>query len=142
MTKKPFHKVAYKQTSNILRPLLKLECRIADNNYLFEALADTGCDTGFVLLKGQTKGMELGENRSDTPIRVCLADGHIVNAEVYIVTIKIGGKERIVELLVVDPRVIGEETVEEFCPLIGRQFLDNFDVLFHGREKKLSLFLS
>jgi predicted aspartyl protease len=142
LSQKPFHESKYRLFSNILRPFLKVRCRIENCDYLFEALADTGCDSGFVLLKGSTKGMKLGEKKNNLPVEVGVADGHVIGADVYFIKAEIGGEEREVELFVVDPKkIIGEAKLEESTPLIGREFLDNFDVTFHGRKKKLSLSL-
>jgi predicted aspartyl protease len=140
MSKKPFYESGYKNCDGCFRPIMKILCHFERSDVPFEVMADTGCDSGFVLLKDQVKDLELGERKNDNPIEIGVADGHIVGADMYIITVEVGQEKREITLLVVDPtNIIRQEEIEESVPVIGREFLDCFDVLFQGEKKKLIL---
>lgn len=140
MSKKPFYESDYKNCGDCFRPTVKIICHFVNANIPFEAMADTGCDVGFALLKEQVKNLELGEKTNDIPIEIGVADGHIVGADSYVVQIEVHGDKRETTLLVIDPNtIIRQEEVEDSMPLIGREFLDCFDVYFLGEKKKLVL---
>ena len=93
------------------------------------------------MLRSQAESLNLGEKINDDPYRVTVADGHIVGADVYATTVKVNGVEKVVEVYVVDPdNICGYNENKEGPALLGRGFLDNFDVLFEGKEKKIALF--
>ena len=77
--------------------------------------------------------MDLGEKISDDAYAVTVADGHEVGADIYKSTIEINGVKKEVEVCVVDPNNIkGRANIEDTCILLGRGFLDHFDVEFKG----------
>jgi len=78
-------------------------------------------------------------NEDEEPVQVLVADGHTINADLFKTTVKIDGMEREIEVVVIDPEEFfeieeGEKNVE---PLLGRGFLDEFEVLFKGPKKKI-----
>jgi predicted aspartyl protease len=148
-TKKPFYEEHYQQLNENFYPMVNIQCWFGKKKVSLTALADTGCDSGMVLLKNEVsllkekiKGLELGEKINDEPIPVSVADGHIVGADAYIVNIELGEEQKKIDLLVIDSNnIIGEtEKIDAILPLIGRNFLNNFDVLFKGKAKKLVIF--
>lgn len=140
MSKKPFYENDYKDCNGCFRPIMKILCHFEGSDVPFEAMADTGCDGGFVLLKDQIKDLKLSEKINDSPIEIGVADGHIVGVDAYIVAIEVNGEKRETTLFVVDPtNIIRQEKIEESIPVVGREFLDCFDVLFQGENRKLIL---
>lgn len=140
MSKKSFYEDDYKDCDGCFRPYMKIICHFAKSHIPFEVMADTGCDSGFVLLKGQVKDLELGEKTNDTPIEMGVGDGHVVGADSYIVEVEVGNERREIELLVVDPsNIIKEEKIEESIPVVGRELLNCFDVSFLGEKKRIVL---
>jgi len=146
--KKPFHEKDYIERDNgRYYPILNIKCFCKDSKGIsitltgdcFSALADTGCDTGIALSKDMVQGIDLGEKKTDVPIEIGVADGHIIAADVYEVTIQINGEKRTAELSVIDTEKILRLESGDLFPCIGRNFLDNFDVMFKGSEKKLVL---
>jgi len=151
--RKPFCEEEYLDCDRKRYPILNVLCRFWEKEVPLRALADTGCDSGIVLLKEEVQilkekivGFALGEKINDEPIEISVADGHIVGADAYLVIIELGGEQREVDLLVVDSdNIIRKETEEkkekeDIFPLVGRNFLNHFDVLFKGKEKKLAVF--
>ncbi len=105
------------------------------------AYADTGCTTGISIFKEQVKDFNLGTKISDEPSRCLMADGHIIGAEEYLATVSVDGEKQKVVISVIDPtKILDTLPVEKMIPLLGRDFLDNFDVLFKGKTKKIALF--
>lgn len=137
--KDPIHEVEYKREDGEFCPLL--EVVIGKSKKRILAYADTGCTSGISLLKGQIKDFDIGQKINDEPIPCIMADGHIIGADVYLSSIKIGTEKKDVAISVIDPsKVMGSTPVEKMTPLLGRDFLDSFDVLFKGKEKKIALF--
>ena len=152
-SKKPFHEENYQQKDRDFYPVLGISCELGKTKISFRALADTGCDGGIVLLKNEVdilareyKGFELGDRINEEPLEVCVADGHVIGFDVYPVKLELGGEMRVVELWVVDPDNIIRHQREEqtaakhIFPAVGRSFLNHFNVMFHGRERKVSVF--
>lgn len=148
---KPFYEEPYQKCNNkMFYPILKVLCQFGKRKVSLKALADTGCDSGIVFLKDEVKilkerfeGFELGEKINDLPIEISVANGHIVGADVYLLTIELGGEQIEIDLIIIDSdNIIRKEKgeTEDVLPLIGRNFLNNFDVLFQGKEKKLVVF--
>lgn len=72
-----------------------------------------------------------------------LADGKQIASDVYLCTLELSGKKEMVQVVVLDPKKrldIKKEQVEpDDEPLLGREFLDQFDTLFSGIDGKLTL---
>lgn len=137
--KKPFHEKEYTEVGQHFYPILDLVCCFKNLKRGMCALADTGCDTGISLTKDHVKDIDLGEKTNDEPVEISVADGHVIGADVYEATIEIDGEERKVELCVIDPTDIIKFEPAGLFPLLGRDFLDKFDVLFKGEERKILL---
>ena len=137
--KKPFHEKEYTKANEHFYPILDIICWFKDSKGSLPVLADTGCDYGVSLSKNQVKGIDLGEKKNDDPLEIFVADGHIIGADVYEATVEINGEKRKVELCVIDPTNIIRSEIKSLFPLLGRGFLDKFDVLFKGEERKIVL---
>ena len=135
MAEEPFHEKDYRKENEHYGPFLDILIGKAK----VPAFADTGCDAGVSVFKNQTKDWDLGKKINDEPIDISVADGHIIGGDAYLSTVEIDGIEKEVLICVVDPTVRGFKP-ERIPPLVGRGFLDNFDVLFQGKERKISLF--
>src|SRR3989304_6509602 len=91
----------YQNLNSCLYPLIKVNCEFGKLKIEFKSLADTGCDSGFVLLdyelellKKAHEDFDLGEKGNSEPIPVTVADGHQIAADVYFACVEIfGGKE-------------------------------------------------
>jgi hypothetical protein len=135
----PVHESKYREYEGCLCPIL--EITIGEKKKKILGYADTGCSTGVFLFKEQTQGIEMGARISDEPSRCIAADGHILAGEEYVTTADIGGESRLIVVTVVDPaRILGHVQPSEMIPLVGRSFLDTFDVLFKGKKKEIALF--
>jgi len=152
--KQPFYEENYQEENHEAYPVLKIICSFQNMDIPFTALADTGCDSGVALskydveiLKRQFKDFRLGEKINEEPIPIGVADGRIVGADVYYVKVKLGNITKDVTLLVTDPeRIIGyqkerKKEIDDIFPLVGRDFLNHFDVLFKGKKRKISVFI-
>lgn len=136
---KPFHEKEYKETDGIPCPILKV--LIGKNKKPISAYADTGCISGISMLKEQIKGIDMGERINDEPSPCVLADGRIIGSDEYLTTVTINGEERQVVVSIVDPsKELGFVPLKETTPLLGRDFLDAYNVLFKGKEQKIALF--
>lgn len=152
--KQPLYEDEYQKRNNEMYPVLKIVCNFKNRNIPFTALADTGCYSGIVLLKDEVEilknhfeDFELGDKINSEPLQVGVADGHIVGADAYRVKIELDGELKETILLVVNSEyIIGHEKeektkIDDIFPLVGRDFLDHFDVLFKGKERKISVFI-
>lgn len=137
--KKPFHEKEYTKVKERFYPILDIICWFKDSKQSFSALADTGCDTGISLSINQIEGIDLGEKINDEPIRISVADGHVIGADLYPIIVEIDGEKREVELCVIDPTEIIDFEIAGLFPLLGRDFLGKFDVLFKGEKRKIVL---
>ena len=139
--RKPFHETEYREEDGQFDPILEVVIVIGKNKYKISAYADTGCTTGLSVSKKQVEGIDLGTKISDEPSPCLMADGHIVGADEYKTTVIIDGEEREIVISVVDPtKILGFIPLEKMIPLLGRDFLDTFDVLFKGKHRKIALF--
>ena len=141
MTKaeKPFHEKEYKKLDGISCPILKV--LIGKNKKPVCAYADTGCTSGISMLKEQVKDIDIGEKINDEPSPCIMADGRMIGADHYLSRVSIGKEEKQVVISVVDSsKILGFVSLEETTPLLGRDFLDAYNVLFKGKEKKIALF--
>jgi len=104
------------------------------------ALADTGCAPFLMISKSfiEDSGLELKRMGDDDDyIRISVADGHSVNGYPYKGFCQVGGKEVEVEVCAVDTSHFFDDEKPDFPALIGREFLDKYDVLFKGKDKKI-----
>ena len=137
--KRPFHEVEYRKENSGSCPILDILVRKSKKK--ISAYADTGCTTGISLFKEQIVGTDLGIKINDEPSPCIMADGHIIGADEYLTVTSINGEEREIVISVIDPSIIlGFVSPQRMEPLLGRDFLDTFDVLFKGKEKKIALF--
>ncbi|HEY4675396.1 MAG TPA: hypothetical protein VIH48_05015 [Candidatus Bathyarchaeia archaeon] len=145
----PFHEkeyTYYKETNQYF-PFLEVTVGSDTSRKRIVALADTGCTSCIHFCKSyvEKEGLTLGKKVNKEPIPVSVADGHIINADLYEVTCEIDGNEQKVIASVIDPEKFFEEEKKEIEivePLMGRGILDNFDVTFKGKKKKILLFHS
>jgi len=130
-----------------------MACQFGGQKIPIRSLADTGCDSGFVLLdveldilKRTHKEFDLGEKRNDEPFKVTVADGHQVAGDVYFAWVELAGEKKVIEVIVIHPdKILGTETseiekIEDILPCVGRKFLNHFDVVFHGKSQKIAVF--
>lgn len=137
--KEPFHEVEYKEHDGSRCPIL--EIIIGKNKNKILAYADTGCTTGIFVFKEQIKDIDIGKKINDEPTPCIMADGHRIGADEYKTTACINGEKRIILVTVLDPtKKLGYVSPKKMLPLLGRNFLDTFDVLFKGKQKKIALF--
>jgi hypothetical protein len=141
LAEKPFLETEYKNESGKLCPMV--EVLIGERKVPILAYADSGCSTGIFILKGQFKDIDLGVKISDDedPTPCIVADGHKVGADEYASTVYVDGERKEIIITVLDlERKLGSIPIEEMTPLLGRNFMDDYDVLFRGKEKKLVIF--
>lgn len=137
----PFYERNYQQENLSFYPII--EVLVGKTKKKVKVLVDTGCSAGIALFKEYVRkfNLDIGQKINDEPIRVGVADGHIVGADVYKATVEVNGEERTVLVIVIDPsNILDIQTYEEELPLLGRDFIDNFDVLFKGKQKKILFF--
>ena len=137
--KKPFHQKEYTNVDGCYFPILDVICWFKNSKKDFPCLADTGCNPGVCLSKDHVVGIDLGEKINDEPVEIFVADGHVIGADTYQAIVEIDGEKREIELCVIDPTNIIKFEITSLCPLLGREFLDKFDVHFKGEEKKIVL---
>lgn len=139
-SKVPFHEKKYCSHKGIKGVCPLLEIVIGSNKESVTAYADTGCTAGLSMLESQIQKLDLGEKISDDPYKVTVADGHVVEADIYKSTISLNGVQKEVEIWVVNPNRIVDHKDKESIILLGRGFMDYFDVMFKGKEGKIALF--
>lgn len=138
--KAPFLEKEYTKCKELNRCCPFLEIKIGSNKKSVIALADTGCTVGLKINLNQTSDLDLGEKISDDPHKFLVADGHKVEAEIYKSLIHIDGEEREIEIWVVNPqKIVGYEDKDGII-LLGRGLMDNFDVMFKGKDGKIALY--
>lgn len=137
--REPFHEVEYKEEDGDICPIL--EITVGKNKEKICVYADTGCTTGISVFKEQIAGIDIGTKISDEPSPCIMADGHVIGAHEYQTIASIDGEEREMTVSVIDPTIdMGYVSIEKIQPLLGREFLDTFDVLFKGKQRKIALF--
>lgn len=126
----------YQNLKSCLYPLIKISCQFGNQRVEFNSLADTGCDSGFVMLdreleliKKEYSDFDLGEKVNAEPISVTVADGHQVAADVYFIRVELSGEERVIDLVVIHPEniigtaaILTTDKISEICPLIRKKF--------------------
>ena len=136
MDKTPLYEVNYlKNKTGEYDPVVE----IFINSKKIEAYADTGCSAGIMIFEEQAQDLDLGKKISTEPIDITVADGHQIEAHIYLRKIKIGDAEKEIEICVVNPTPVGYKPAR--VPLLlGRGFFDHYDVCFKGNERKLSIY--
>ena len=145
----PFYEREYgfiKETNQYF-PFIEITIGSNKSRKIILALADTGCTSCIHFCKSyiEKEGLVLGKKINKEPIPVSVADGHIINADLYETTCEIDGNKQKIIVSVIDPEKFFEEEetrIEIVEPLIGRGVLDNFDVIFKGKKKRILLFHS
>ena len=141
LAKEPFFETEYKQENGDFCPIVKV--LIGEKRTPILAYADSGCTSGIFVFKDQVKDIDLGVKISDedNPSSCLVADGHKVGADEYVTTVYLNGERKEILITVVDiDRKMGSVPLEQMTPLLGRNFMDNYDVLFKGKEKRLAFF--
>jgi predicted aspartyl protease len=139
--KLPFHESKYRQKSKNGRFDPFLEIIIGSNKKPIIALADTGCTGGLALLKSQIEGLDLGRKITDDSFKVTVADGHQLGGDIYLSTIELDGEKRDVTIMVIDPdNIKGYVDEKDASILLGREFLDFFDVVFKGKKRTIAFY--
>lgn len=126
-------------------PLLEVLVGTKESRKPVTALVDTGCAPCMSLCKSYIveNGLTLMQKMNIEPIPLGVADGHTINADSYKAICEINGEQKEIEVDVIDPeRFFVEEgsKVGSVIPLLGRGVLDEYDVLFEGKSKKLSFY--
>lgn len=134
----PFYERDYDKENEHYCP--NLEVSVGGKKTPIVALADTGCDAGISIFKENVEelGLDLGDKINTEPVRFSVADGHLIGSDVYESTVRINDEKKEILIFVVDPEILGYKP-EKISPLIGRDLLDKFDVLFKGDERKIVL---
>jgi len=119
-----------------------LELSIGKNKEPLLAYVDTGCTgCGLSIHKNQIKNIDIGVKINVEPTPCIMADGHRIGADEYVTTIELCGRSKDVVISVIDPDIdLGYVPVEEVAPLIGRQFIDAYNVFFKGKARKIALY--
>ncbi len=140
--KAPFHQKDYGVHKGIKGVCPLLEILVGATGKPIIAYADTGCTGGLALLKTQIKNLQLGEKISEDPYKISVADGHQVGADIYKSTVSLNGVQQEVVIWVINPDNFWDNTEENKEPvfLLGRDFLDHFDVMFKGKDKRIEFF--
>ena len=137
----PFHESNYQEheKSKILCPLFEVKIGVSKKSTM--VLADTGCDVGLAILIDQIGELDLGQKISADPYDIGVADGHVIKADIYKADINLNGITKSAVIYVLNPSTFKNDT-EEKAPIayLGRGFLDNFNVVFKGKEQKVAFF--
>ena len=146
-SKIPFHTKEYTLDEKRKKffPFLDVLVGTKESKKKISALANTGCNPCLYFFKSyvEKEGLNLGKKINKEPIPILVADGHLINADIYKVTCEIAGIEEEIEVFVADPEKYFEQEEPEITtvkPLLGRGILDRYDVLFKGSERKILLF--
>jgi predicted aspartyl protease len=147
MRKEPLLKkdYTYNKEKNKYTPFLEVLVGTKDSKKTIVALVDTGCDPCMSLCKSYIaeRGLTFIQKMNKEPIPIGVADGHTINADSYKAICQINKEEKEIEVCVIDPETFFEEEEPEVgtvTPLLGRGILDEYDLLFEGKNKKFALF--
>ena len=127
-------------------PIIDLALVIDGKEHPVKAYADTGCSSALSITKriADELGLKPENAVNDEPLEAILADGTLVGCSVYKVKMRMGNIEKYIWLPVVDPDIkLGKSDQEDADePLLGREILDDFDVLFASKSnpKKLEFY--
>lgn len=120
-------------------PIVHVKLTIDGKERDFPAYADTGCSSAVVITKrlADSYGLREADSISEEQEAI-LADGSKVICRLYLIPAKIGNYETSINLIVLYPDSktlsvsASDETHDE--PLLGREIMDRFDVLFAGKS--------
>jgi len=140
-SKTPFHTKEYK----IYQPLLKIHVGTEESKKEVIAYVDSGCTPCMNFCKSYVEEKELTFiqkiNKEPEPLGV--ADGHTINADLYLAKCEIDGQSEDIIVSVIDPETFFEENdseIEPLMPLVGFKLINRYDVVFKGKARKLELF--
>jgi predicted aspartyl protease len=105
-----------------------------------DAYVDSGCTVGLSLTERQVSqlGLSLGQKINSSPEPCTLADGNTVACDIYVCEVEVGGEKRSVNVAVVDTtQRLESEGQPEDEALLGKAFMDYFDVTFSGIDRTL-----
>ena len=146
-SKKPFHMrdYTYNKEKEKFEPLLEVYVGTKETKKKVIALADTGCGPCMHFCKAyiDKEGLVFVKKMNKTPVPFGVADGHTINGDYYKAIFQIDGEEKEIVVSVVDPEKFFEEEEPKIGmiePLLGRGLLNEYDVLFKGKERKIALF--
>lgn len=137
----PFHESKYQLPKGSTRSCPLVEVKIGASKNPITALTDTGCSVGLAIMNSQISGLDLGEKISDDPYEIAVADGHKIEADIYKADICLNGVKNTATIFVLNPDSFTDDTTDnQLIAYLGRDFLDNFDVLFKGKEQKVAFY--
>jgi predicted aspartyl protease len=146
-SKSPFHTkdYAYNKKKRRYEPLLSVLVGSKESKKEVTAWADTGCTPCMHFCKSYIakEGLTFIKKISTSPHPFKVADGHIVNADLYLAICEIGGEEKEIVVSVTDPEKFFEEEeteIETVMPLIGLGVFNEYDVMFKGKDRKIAIF--
>jgi predicted aspartyl protease len=147
-TRKTFLAVPYTSRGVREDPIVNGVLEFDGKKFDIAAYCDTGVDAALSLsadLAGKY-GMVPAKRETEEPHEVMLADGKIVGAYLYKVSLTIEGRTYDSLIPVVDNSIHllqGKESETEDSegdePLLGRKIIDTFDVMFSGKSVPKSL---
>jgi predicted aspartyl protease len=145
--RKPFLKkdYTYDEEHDVHHPFLEVFVGTNESKKSIKALVDTGCTPCMSLCKAFIEKHEISfiQKMNKNPVSLGVADGHSINADYYKAICRINGKEKEIAVCVIDPEKFFTEEKREVSitiPLLGRGVLDEYDVLFEGKNKKFAFF--
>lgn len=139
--KQPFHEENYRRSDAAKGCCPLIDIRVGASEETLLVYVDTGCTTGLALLKSQVGKLDIGNKISDDLYTMKLANGGKIDAEIHRKTVELKGVKKEVEIKVILPETYREANdTKGFLPLLGRGFIDHFDVTFKGKEKKIEFF--
>lgn len=146
-SKKPFHtkNYTYNKGKKKFAPLLEVMVGTKESKKKVIALADTGCSTCMHFCKSyiDKEGIVFIKKINKNPIPFGVADGHTINGDYYKAICQIGKEEIEIVASVIDPKKFFQEEESKIgtvIPLLGRGALDEYDVLFEGKKRRMALF--
>lgn len=126
-------------------PFLEVQVGTKESKKTVTALVDTGCSPCMSLCKEFIERQEMNfivkVNKEPVPLGV--ADGHTIDGDYYKAICRIGNEEKEIIVCVIDPKKFFAEetpTLKEPTPLLGRGVLDEYDVVFEGKNKKFAFY--
>ncbi len=144
-TKTPFFTRDYESENGVTYPRTDVNLFINGKSVPIHVLVDTGCDDGLALTKDDVKQLKLvlphKSKLNSEPLRCELADNNLVGLDVYEVEVELAGEKKVTTLDVINPNIDVKETEQELTKekeekkvigLLGREFLDYFDIAFIG----------
>lgn len=139
-TSEPFLTEQYEAEKERYVPFVNV--KVGPNRHQLKAVADTGCNVGFLVDKKTASVLGLGDpnNLDDEPSYIRVADGHLVAASIYTeVEVDLAGEKKKVELYAVDPENVKTDPngQAELAPLLGLGFMIGYTACFEGCSKQV-----